>query len=229
MVAFSIVVAADLANGIGLRGSLPWRLKGDMAFFARITSKLVPSSSSSASIAIPRLNACIMGRLTWESIPQKFRPLPSRFNVIVTRNPHYLDGKPEKDSPLVALASSFENALDIVGALQLPQHQDPPVQIERVFLIGGAQLYAQGIASPHCSHIFLTRVHSILHCDTFFPDIHPHRYKLLPAPESHAFLEDYLQEPVQGGIIEEGEGDKKLAYEYTVYTSASDSVAATPI
>ncbi|KAK3805532.1 MAG: dihydrofolate reductase-like domain-containing protein [Benniella sp.] len=250
MVSFSIVVAADLANGIGLKGKLPWRLKGDMAFFAKITSKvllLTSSSSSPSSTTTPtttttptRVNACIMGRLTWESIPPKFRPLPSRFNVIVTRNPHYLDGKPEKDSPLVALASSFENALDLVASLQHrpqqhqkqqeqeqevqgQQEQSSPIQVERVFLIGGAQLYAQGITSPHCSHIFLTRVHSILHCDTFFPDIHPDQYKLLSGPESHAFLEDYLKEPVQGGMIEEGEGDKKLAYEYTVYATAPDS------
>jgi dihydrofolate reductase len=86
MRAFSIVVAADLTNGIGLAGGLPWRLRKDMAFFAKITSKIVHPSSSNTVV-----NACIMGRRTWESIPQKFRPLASRFNVIVTRNPQYLE------------------------------------------------------------------------------------------------------------------------------------------
>ncbi|KAF9571776.1 hypothetical protein BGW38_008586 [Lunasporangiospora selenospora] len=210
---FSIVVAADLASGIGREGTLPWRLRKDMAFFARITSKVVPTPVNDSP---NRVNACIMGRVTWESIPAKFRPLANRFNVIVSRNPHYLDDKPEKNSPMVALAPSFEAALDLVAS-----HQEQTVQqqspkdfiVERIFLIGGSQLYGEGVKSRDCSHIFLTRIQAIVDCDTFFPDINPAEYKLLPSPEGHAFLEDYLQEPVEGGIIEEG----GFKYEYTVY------------
>ncbi|KAF9573913.1 hypothetical protein EC968_007741 [Mortierella alpina] len=238
MRSFSIVVAADLANGIGLRGGLPWRLRKDMAFFARITSKVVEQHSSphdaSSSSSSP-INACIMGRLTWESIPPKFRPLSSRFNIIVSRNPHYLDDKPEKDNPLVALAPSLDAALDLVASMQKPttttttatapapaaaastgatgSSNSPTFQIERVFLIGGAQLYNEGIQSRNCQHIFLTRIQSTVECDTFFPEIRPQEYRLLPSPESHAFLEAYLQEPVEGGLIREGE----FEYEYTVY------------
>lgn len=97
MRSFSIVVAADLANGIGLNGGLPWRLRKDMAFFAKITSKVVhahadqSTNNNNNNNSIVHANACIMGRRTWESIPSKFRPLSSRFNVIVTRNPHYLE------------------------------------------------------------------------------------------------------------------------------------------
>ncbi|KAF9953860.1 hypothetical protein BGZ70_000093 [Mortierella alpina] len=201
-----------------------------MAFFARITSKVVAQDSShhddaSSSTSI---NACIMGRLTWESIPHKFRPLTSRLNIIVSRNPHYLDDKPEKDNPLVALAPSLDAALDLVASMQKPTptttttttpssssttSSAPAVQIERVFLIGGAQLYNEGIESKHCQHIFLTRIQSTVECDTFFPEIRPQQYRLLPGPESHAFLESYLQEPVQGGRIQEGE----FEFEYTVY------------
>ncbi|KAF9983099.1 hypothetical protein BGZ65_002179 [Modicella reniformis] len=217
MRSFSIVVAADLANGIGFEGKLPWRLKKDMAFFARITSKIVHSTTCST-----RVNACIMGRVTWESIPARFRPLSSRFNVIVTRNPHYLDNKPEKNNPLVALASSFEDALDLVESLQGQSPVEPgsspsssvaDIQVERIFLIGGAQLYNQGILSKDCSNIFMTRIQAIVKCDTFFPNIDPSQYRLLPRYESHTFLENYLQEPVEAGIITEGE----YSYEYTVY------------
>ncbi|KAG0336402.1 Molybdenum cofactor synthesis protein 3, partial [Podila horticola] len=127
-----IVVATDLANGIGLNGGLPWRLRKDMTFFAKITSKVISTDS--------RVNACIMGRRTWESIPAKFRPLSSRFNVIVSRNPHYLDDKPEKSSPLVALAPSLEAALSIIKC-----HQESlSPRVERVFLIGASQLYNEG-------------------------------------------------------------------------------------
>ncbi|KAG0069919.1 dihydrofolate reductase [Linnemannia elongata] len=160
MRSFSIVVAADRAMGIGKNGGLPWRLRKDMAFFAKITSKVVQGAQDATTTGElthqRRVNACIMGRKTWESIPKKFRPLTDRFNVIVSRDPHYLDDKPEKGNPLVALATSFEAALDLIS---------------------------------------------------------PSEYQLLPSTESHEFLENYLQESVEGGVIEEG----SYQYEYTVY------------
>ncbi|KAF9997262.1 hypothetical protein BGZ79_009029 [Entomortierella chlamydospora] len=238
MRSFSIVVAADLANGIGLNGTLPWRLRKDMAFFANITSKVVNHDSEKHKIK--RVNACIMGRKTWESIPPKFRPLISRFNVIVSRNPNYLDDKPEKEDPLVALAPSLKGALDLIESLQkepsesetsflndalmavssiVPAPLDvvpdelPDFQVDRIFLIGGAQLYDEGVKSVDCENIFLTRIHATVNCDTFFPNIEETQYKLLSSSESHTFLEKYLHEPVQGGIIEEGD----YKYEYTVY------------
>ncbi|KAF8980811.1 hypothetical protein BGZ46_003677 [Entomortierella lignicola] len=217
MRSFGIVVAADLANGIGLNGTLPWRLRKDMAFFANLTSKVVNQHPNNN---IQRVNASIMGRKTWESIPKKFRPLVSRFNVIVSRNPHYLDDKPEKDNPLVALAPSLEAALDLVESMQTSTLNSVPeassrsnTVIDRIFLIGGAQLYAEGLQSKDCENIFLTRVQKTVDCDTFFPEIKETEYKLLDSSESHTFLEQYLQEPVQGRVIEEGE----FKYEYTVY------------
>ncbi|KAF9906183.1 dihydrofolate reductase [Linnemannia zychae] len=214
MRSFSIVVAADRAMGIGKNGGLPWRLRKDMAFFAKITSKVVADGSSQDS-SCQRVNACIMGRKTWESIPKKFRPLTDRFNVIVSRDPHYLDDKPEKSNPLVALATSFEAALDLVECLQSPTTTSSSSlpQVARVFLIGGAQLYNEGVRSKDCSHIFLTRIDATVDCDTFFPEINPTEYALLPSAQSHAFLEEFIKEPVEGGVIEEG----SYQYEYTVY------------
>ncbi|OAQ28399.1 hypothetical protein K457DRAFT_96161 [Linnemannia elongata AG-77] len=220
MRSFSIVVAADRAMGIGKNRGLPWRLRKDMAFFAKITSKVVQGAQDATTIGElthqRRVNACIMGRKTWESIPKKFRPLTDRFNVIVSRDPHYLDDKPEKGNPLVALATSFEAALDLVESLQSPSSSSPStssIQVARTFLIGGAQLYNEGVRSKDCTHIFLTRIDATVDCDTFFPEISPSEYQLLPSTESHEFLENYLQESVEGGVIEEG----SYQYEYTVY------------
>ena len=102
----SIVVAATPAGGIGKDGKLPWRLKGDMAFFKRITTACaaaaaaVDSPDAAASAAegaeivkgdAPcRRNAVIMGRKTWESIPAKFRPLPQRLNIVLSMDPEAL-------------------------------------------------------------------------------------------------------------------------------------------
>ncbi|KAF9106410.1 hypothetical protein BGX29_009566 [Mortierella sp. GBA35] len=223
MRSFSIVVAADRAMGIGKNGGLPWRLRKDMAFFAKITSKVVNANAVGGGESV---NACIMGRKTWESIPAKFRPLAGRFNVIVSRDPHYLDNKPEKGNPLVALATSFEAALDLVESLRstpTPTNtttitSSSSIHVARTFLIGGAQLYNEGVRSKDCSHIFLTRIDTTVDCDTFFPEISPAEYELLPSTKSHAFLEEFIQEPVDGGVIEEG----NYRYEYTVYNRVSN-------
>ena len=75
----TIIVAATLTNGIGKAGRLPWRLPQEMAYFARVTSN-APEGS---------INAVIMGKNTWESIPKKFRPLPRRLNVVLSRNKEF--------------------------------------------------------------------------------------------------------------------------------------------
>jgi dihydrofolate reductase/thymidylate synthase len=77
---FECIVACDANRGIGLEGSVPWRLRGDMAYFKRKTSAVEKEGN---------VNAVIMGRKTWESIPAKFRPLPGRLNIILTRNEAY--------------------------------------------------------------------------------------------------------------------------------------------
>ena len=76
MASITLIVAATLANGIGQSARLPWRLPQEMAYFARVTTA-APEGS---------VNAVIMGRNTWESIPAKFRPLPRRVNAVVSRS-----------------------------------------------------------------------------------------------------------------------------------------------
>jgi dihydrofolate reductase len=79
MTKLTLIVAATRSNGIGKGGTLPWHLPKEMAYFARVTSS-APEGS---------INAVLMGRNTWESIPDKFRPLRKRMNVVISRNPDY--------------------------------------------------------------------------------------------------------------------------------------------
>ena len=74
-----LVVAATESGGIGVGGGLPWHLKQDMKFFRQLTS--TPSTMPAT---------VLMGRKTWESIPAKFRPLPDRLNVVLSRNRDFL-------------------------------------------------------------------------------------------------------------------------------------------
>jgi len=96
------IVAATKNNGIGLNGSLPWRLPGEMKYFAKgppcpfalvrantdrliVTTALPPTSASSTNTSTSTPNAVVMGRKTWESIPSKFRPLKDRQNLVISR------------------------------------------------------------------------------------------------------------------------------------------------
>lgn len=75
----TVIVAATKTNGIGSNSRLPWRLPADMKYFAQVTSN-APEGKH---------NYVVMGRNTWESIPKRFRPLPKRMNVVITRNTDY--------------------------------------------------------------------------------------------------------------------------------------------
>jgi dihydrofolate reductase len=153
---YQLVVAAGRAWGIGRGGGLPWKLAGDMAHFKAVTSAVDASSSAPSSSAAtqpppPRQNAVVMGRATWESLPAKARPLPGRLNVVLSRS---AAGRTDENngrgsnggsagapSPAlclpdgVLLAGSLEGAL---AALASPPHAET---VERVFVIGGAQVF----------------------------------------------------------------------------------------
>ena len=76
----SIVVAATASNGIGVSSSnsMPWKLSNELKFFAKVTSTKPAQQQES--------NVVVMGRKVWDSIPQKFRPLRNRQNVVLSRN-----------------------------------------------------------------------------------------------------------------------------------------------
>jgi dihydrofolate reductase len=86
---FTLVVAATEELGIGLKANLPWRIPKDMAFFKAVTAKIPKDFPIQAADPSTFQNAVIMGRVTWESIPPKFRPLETRKNIVISRNTDY--------------------------------------------------------------------------------------------------------------------------------------------
>lgn len=143
---FSIIVATDLQRCIGVGGQLPWKLKADLKHFQDITTTTKDSS---------KRNAVIMGRKTWESLPERARPLPKRLNVVLSRQSPAL---PEG----VMVKTSLDAALE---ALRLR------ADVEQAYVIGGGSVYAQAIASPACRRIYLTEIQTTVAGDTFFPAI----------------------------------------------------------
>jgi dihydrofolate reductase len=149
------LIAAVARNGvIGHGNELLWKLPEDMAFFKRTTFG----------------NPVIMGRKTWESIPPRFRPLPGRTNIVVTRQADW-----HADGALVA--HGFEQALE----LALESGASNPQGL-RAFVIGGAELYA--LALPHADELVLTEVDCDFEGDARFPDW-PRNHFVETAREKH--------------------------------------------
>ncbi|KAI4848844.1 hypothetical protein E4T45_06162 [Aureobasidium sp. EXF-8846] len=162
----TLIVATTAKNGIGKNGTLPWpMLKKEMAYFARITKRVPEASSTSdtsseVATQTPQ-NVVVMGRKTWESIPPKFRPLPQRTNVVISRS-EKVDGADDS----VILSSSISSAL---ASLATKVNEGKAAPLGRVFVIGGAAIYKQALDMEQAKSILLTRVEGEWDCDTDFP------------------------------------------------------------
>tara|TARA_B100000780_G_scaffold248513_1_gene193867 strand:- start:1164 stop:2753 length:1590 start_codon:yes stop_codon:yes gene_type:complete len=166
----AIVAIAGKTRGIGLNGKLPWRLKGDMAFFKKITTTVRSTFSHETA-----QNAVVMGRKTWMSIPKKFRPLPNRLNIVLSRS---ADVRTICELPKEVLsANSFDNALDQLAPLRLSG------EIADVFAIGGASVYKAALDSGSCETVYVTRVEKEVECDVFFPELKKEEYRLANTSE----------------------------------------------
>jgi dihydrofolate reductase len=129
----ALIAAVPRNRVIGRGGELVWHESEDQKHFRRVT------------MGCP----VIMGRKTWDSLPPRFRPLPGRRNVVVTRNPRWQADGAER-------ASSLDEALEFVA------------EAAKVFVIGGAELYA--LALPRADELELTEIDADFEGDALFPD-----------------------------------------------------------
>lgn len=130
----TLIAALAENNCIGQNGKLPWHIPEDLAHFKELTSgKIV-----------------LMGRKTWESLPEKFRPLPKRKNIIITRQEKYFVGE----------------GVEVFGEIEeaLKKYQN-----EEIFIIGGAEIYRQTL--DFADMLEITHVHQKVDGDAFFPEI----------------------------------------------------------
>ncbi|MFT5170115.1 MAG: dihydrofolate reductase [Lysobacterales bacterium] len=147
MIPLNIIVAIDENNGIGKNGDLPWHISGDLKYFKKITTHTDNPIKK---------NVVVMGRKTWESIPHKYRPLPNRINVVLTRDTDYV--LPEG----VHLCNVFDQIEEL-----LTKHKN--TEIESVFIIGGEQIFKQALEHPACQKLYITHIKHSFECDTYFP------------------------------------------------------------
>lgn len=142
--ALSLIVAVDAANGIGKNNDLMWNLPADMQFFKETTKGHV----------------VIMGRKNYDSIPEKYRPLAGRTNVILSRNTVF-------EAPGCLVFSSLE---DCLANLSLAAGQ-------QAFIIGGAQIYELALKTGLVENMFITHIDKTYGADTFFPDFNQNKYE----------------------------------------------------
>lgn len=156
---FNIVAAiVSNTNGIGLGGGLPWvkPIKEDMDFFKKITTETSGSGG--------KFNSVIMGRQTYESIPENYRPLKNRYNFVFSN-------RLNKDTENMSFVKSIDDIF---------MHKDIN-KIEKHFVIGGSQIYKHFLNPCYVDlvdKIYLTHVNKNYESDTFFPPV-PKWFKLV--------------------------------------------------
>lgn len=146
---FSIIVAKDAKGGIGRHNALAWHLSSDLKHFKKITTDVLDPQKK---------NVVIMGRRTWESLPFQVRPLPKRINVVIS------------SSADLDLPPNVLTFLHLDDALRFFEGN---VEVESIFVIGGAMLYASSITHPCLKRLFITELKGVFDCDVFFPVIPP--------------------------------------------------------
>ncbi|HRI79757.1 MAG TPA: dihydrofolate reductase [Cyclobacteriaceae bacterium] len=158
----SLIAALTQNRVIGRNNTLPWSLPDDMKYFMQTTKQ----------------HHVIMGRKNFDSIPEKFRPLPNRTNIIVTRQPHF-------------------NALDclVVHSIDDGLSLAKKAGEKEVFIIGGAEIYKTTM--PLVQRMYLTEIRTALPGDTFFPEFDRRQWKEIsrkthPADERHAYAFDFV-------------------------------------
>ena len=183
---FDIVVATCKHNGkygIGIKNDLPWNSKKDMSFFKEITTNNFFANSYNDNID-NKMNILIMGRKTYDSIPENFKPFSKRINCVISRS-LFENNKFSKNSNIkyywenrqLGFFSSLDTCLDYINENKYEEQLDG-----NCYLIGGAELYKQGFKHSDLRFVFNNEIKEEFECDTYI-DFNPSEYnKLYESP-----------------------------------------------
>ena len=188
----NLIVAICKNNGIGKGNMIPWRIRDDLSYFSKKTSGYYGMSNSNINIEPP--NAVIMGRKTWESLPKKYKPLPNRFNIILSNT------MSNTNIDKVAFFSSIGEAMSFCysgcekgekgekgeKANKSENENDKkciytfPQKFKDIWVIGGSSIYKSFIDNDNDLYkenyknisivkYYITYIDKEYECDTFFP------------------------------------------------------------
>ena len=158
----SAIAALSRNKVIGKNNDLPWRLPDDMKFFMETTKG----------------HHVIMGRKNYDSLHDKYKPLPQRTNIVITRQHNF-------QAPGCVVLNAVEPGLEIArnnGETEC-------------FIIGGAEIYK--LAMPYTTRLYLTEIDAEIEGDTWFPDIAKEDWqevsrKRHPADDRHKYTFDIV-------------------------------------
>jgi dihydrofolate reductase len=158
----SMIAAVARNLTIGKDNDLPWKLPDDMKFFMNTTKG----------------HFVIMGRKNYDSLHEKFRPLPNRTNVVVTRQRNF-------NAPGCMVTHNVNDAIELAKKGNETE----------AFIIGGAEIYK--LAMPDADRLYLTEIEADVEGDTFFPAFSKLEWKETsrahhPADEKHKFAFDFV-------------------------------------
>ena len=148
----SLIVAVAENNVIGKDNTLIWHLPKDMQFFKQTTLN----------------HHIITGRKNYISIPEKFRPLANRTNIVLTRQNNFTEEN-------CVILNSLEKAIEFAKKNNETE----------VFIIGGGQIYKEALDKGLVDKMYITHVHHAFEGDTFFPEIETKNWKKI-SEEHHS-------------------------------------------
>ncbi len=134
----SLIAAVAENNVIGKNNDLIWHLPNDLKYFKKITLG----------------HHIVLGRKNYLSIPEKYRPLPGRTNIVLSRNHNF-------QAPGCIVFDSLEKAVEYAR-----NHNET-----ELFIIGGGEIYKQALDKNIVNRLYITHVHEQFDGDTFFPEI----------------------------------------------------------
>ncbi|RFA19013.1 dihydrofolate reductase [Subtercola boreus] len=170
----SLIWAEARGGVIGYGGAMPWHLPEDLAHFRELTSGAGGSNAGDAGADAGA--AVVMGRRTWDSLPERFRPLPGRRNLVLTRDPDWTGEGAEPVSSLDAAAAA-------AGAGGPPgpgsRGAGPGASgagasaagAAELWVIGGGQLYREAMRSALATRLEVTELDLGVKGDTFAPAV----------------------------------------------------------
>jgi dihydrofolate reductase / thymidylate synthase len=164
---FSLICAYEYKKkGIGINNALPWNIKKDLQYFKNITTNVEKDNK------IEFINSVIMGYNTWTSIPEKYKPLEKRINIIITNKEIVSNNKfiiYIKWYDLTKTLMEFNN--------QKFKCKDKMYQINKNFIIGGEAIYKLALQSLNINTVYITEIYNKYECDRYFPEFN-NKFKL---------------------------------------------------
>ena len=144
------ILATDINFGISKDGKIPWKSKKDMSFFLNKTKN----------------NVVIMGKNTYFSLPEEFRPLKNRLNIVLTRNPYEYTNNIESEYGNIFFTND-EKINEFIESNREKTFESFPFLSRnfKIFIIGGKQIYEKYI--PLCSTVWVTTIKNDYSCDLF--------------------------------------------------------------